>query len=202
MLTLRAWNLHLLGVTLSARVWDIFSLKAYISCFGVRIFHCNERSIDTTENITFWVWMLMFLCESYSFSEKLHQDVDTFINFVQQTPKKNLGVHKILVHKIWFYPPPPEKGPKWGKTVQISRKSSKVTLFRGGGGNAIYGQNDFMDIWAFPTKKCANLTTWAHLLCLETFVSKATRGAAICSSFVAHAPFPPSAEVPWRRFQH
>ena len=56
---------------------------------------------------------------------------------------KSLGVHKILVRQIWFYPPP-EKGPK------MRRKSSKLTLFPGGGGgNAIYGQNDFMDIWAF-----------------------------------------------------
>ena len=35
-------------------------------------------------------------------------------------------------------PSDPEKGPKWGKTVQISRKSSKLT-FRGG------GERNFMD---------------------------------------------------------
>ena len=40
---------------------------------------------------------------------------------------------KILVRKFGFTPPPPKKGPKWGKTVQISIKSSKLTLFRGGG---------------------------------------------------------------------
>ena len=52
-------------------------------------------------------------------------------NFMDTT----LFLKKILVCKIWFYPspPPPRKGPKWGKTVQISRKSSKLTLSRGGG---------------------------------------------------------------------
>ena len=45
--------------------------------------------------------------------------------------QKSLGVHKILVRKIWFPPPPPpEKGPKWGKTD-----------FRGGGG----ANRNFMD---------------------------------------------------------
>ena len=51
---------------------------------------------------------------------------------------ESLGVHEILVRKIWF-PPLPKKGPKWGKTVQISRKSSKLTLFLGG------GKRNFMD---------------------------------------------------------
>ena len=62
--------------------------------------------------------------------------------------QKSMGVHKILVRKIWFYPPPPaEKGRKWGKTVQISGKSSKLTLFRGGG-----GERNFMGqtiLWTF-----------------------------------------------------
>ena len=47
---------------------------------------------------------------------------------------------KFLSAKFGFTPPPPppEKGPEeWGKTVQINRKSSKLTHFRGGGGNAI-----------------------------------------------------------------
>ena len=36
------------------------------------------------------------------------------------------------------------------KTVQISIISSNLTLFSGGGGGTqFYGQNDFMDIWAF-----------------------------------------------------
>ena len=62
--------------------------------------------------------------------------------------QKNLGVQKILVRKVWFYPPPPRKGPKWGKTVQISRKSSKLTLSGGGGGGTqSHWQNDFMNIW-------------------------------------------------------
>ena len=57
--------------------------------------------------------------------------------------RKSLGVHKILVRKIWFPPPPPRKGPKWEKTVQISMKSSKLTLFWGGGGNAILWTKQF-----------------------------------------------------------
>ena len=70
--------------------------------------------------------------------------------FILGNSQKSLGAHKIRVGKIWFYTPPPEKGPKWGKPVQISRKSSKLTLFGGGGaGTQFYGQNDFMDIWAF-----------------------------------------------------
>ena len=44
---------------------------------------------------------------------------------------------------------PPQKGPKEGTTVQISIKSSKVTLFPGGNATRFYGQNDSMDIWAF-----------------------------------------------------
>ena len=54
--------------------------------------------------------------------------------------QKSLGVPKTLVRKFWLYPPPPPppgKGSKWGKTVQISRKSSKLALLRRGGGNAI-----------------------------------------------------------------
>ena len=56
---------------------------------------------------------------------------------------------KFLSAKFGFKPPP-EKGPEWGRTVQISIKSSKSTLLGGGGGEMqFYGQNDFMDIWAF-----------------------------------------------------
>ena len=50
--------------------------------------------------------------------------------------QRSLGVHQIiLVRKILF--PPPEKGPKSGKTLQIGRKSSRLTLFRGGGGRNV-----------------------------------------------------------------
>ena len=44
-------------------------------------------------------------------------------------------------------PPPPREGP-----LQFSRKSSKLTLSRRGGETRFYGQNDFMDIWAFLRK--------------------------------------------------
>ena len=40
---------------------------------------------------------------------------------------------KCLSAKFGFTDPP-EKSQKWGKTVQISRRSSKLTLFPGGGG--------------------------------------------------------------------
>ena len=68
------------------------------------------------------------------------------------------GQHASKLRKVWVSinscpqnlvtPPHPKKGPKWGKTVQISLKSSKLTLFPGGG-TQFYGQNDFMDIWGF-----------------------------------------------------
>ena len=47
--------------------------------------------------------------------------------------KKSLGVHKILVRKIWFYAPF-RKGPNMRKNC---RKSSKLILFPGGRGNTI-----------------------------------------------------------------
>ena len=57
-----------------------------------------------------------------------------------------LGVVRIVSEKSgcpsnccpqnFVLPPPPEKGSKWGHTVEISRKSSKLALFPGGG-NAI-----------------------------------------------------------------
>ena len=40
---------------------------------------------------------------------------------------------KFLSAKFGFTPPAPEQSPKSGNTVQISRKSSKLTLFLGGG---------------------------------------------------------------------
>ena len=69
--------------------------------------------------------------------------------YVAKDQKKSGGSKNSCPQNL-VSPPPPEKGPKWGKTVQISRKSSKLTLFFGGGGETqSYGQNDFMDIWAF-----------------------------------------------------
>ena len=51
---------------------------------------------------------------------------------------------KFLSVKFGFAPPPPpRKRAQNEETVQISRKSSTLTLFRGGAGNAFYGQNDF-----------------------------------------------------------
>ena len=61
--------------------------------------------------------------------------------------QKSLGVHKILVRKIWF-PPPPRKGPKMRKNCRNQYKILKIDTFSVGE-TRFYGQNDFMDIWAF-----------------------------------------------------
>ena len=53
--------------------------------------------------------------------------------------QKSLGVHEILVRKIWFYPPP-----KRAQNEEILYKSVENHQ-----GTRFYGQNDFMDIWAF-----------------------------------------------------
>ena len=62
--------------------------------------------------------------------------------------QKSLGVPKILVRKIWFYSPPPRKGPKMRKNYTNQYKILKIDTFSRGG-NAILWTNDFMDIWAF-----------------------------------------------------
>ena len=90
--------------------------------------------------------------------------------------QKSLGVHNVFSAKFGF-PPPPEKDPKWGKTVQISIKSSKVTLFPGGG-TQFYGQNNFMDIWAFRTFGRYRHWFWASTL-LTTSSSKNRRSLSI-----------------------
>ena len=54
---------------------------------------------------------------------------------------------KFLCAKIWYPPPQMRK--------KTCRKSSKLTLFPGGGGERnCNGQNDFLDIWAFLLKWC------------------------------------------------
>ena len=56
---------------------------------------------------------------------------------------------KFLSAKFGFTPPP-EKGPKWGINCTNQYKILKIDAFSGGGaGKPFYGQNDFMDIWAF-----------------------------------------------------
>ena len=56
---------------------------------------------------------------------------------------------KFLSAKFGFTPPP-RKGPKLRKNCTNQYKILKLTLFPGGGGGArFYGQNDFMDVWAF-----------------------------------------------------
>ena len=63
------------------------------------------------------------------------------LNFCSNGTQNSPDVHKSFVCKFGFTPPPlPLKGPKMRKkTAQISRKSSKLTIFRGG------GQRNFMN---------------------------------------------------------
>ena len=57
---------------------------------------------------------------------------------------------KFLSATFGLPPPPPKRAQNEEKTVQMSRKSSKLTLSPGRGGETqFYGQNDFVDIWAF-----------------------------------------------------
>ena len=54
--------------------------------------------------------------------------------------QKSLGVHKILVCKIWLYSPTPEKGPN-EETLSKLVENFKIVTFPGGGG----GKRNFMD---------------------------------------------------------
>ena len=70
--------------------------------------------------------------------------------------QKSLGAHKILFRKIWFYPPPPtEKRPKWGKTVQISIIFKIETFSGGGAGNAILWKKRFYGHLGVSEKGCS-----------------------------------------------
>ena len=51
--------------------------------------------------------------------------------------QKSLGVHKILVRKIWFYHPHPP--PKMAQNDENCTNLKKLTLFSGG------GERNFMD---------------------------------------------------------
>ena len=53
--------------------------------------------------------------------------------------QKSLGVHKILVRKIWFYPPPPKRAQNEEKLYESVENSPNWHLFRGG------GERNFMD---------------------------------------------------------
>ena len=59
--------------------------------------------------------------------------------------QKSLGVHKILVRKIWSPLKRAQNEEKLYKPVDFL----KIDTFPGGGWTRFYGQNDFMDIWAF-----------------------------------------------------
>ena len=56
---------------------------------------------------------------------------------------------KFLSAKFGFTPPP--KGPKMRKNCTNQKKILEIDTFSGGGETQLYGQNDFMDIWAFLT---------------------------------------------------
>ena len=98
------------------------------------------------ENISFM--QLQF----FSFSElNLHNNFDADSNCFQailENLTESLGVHKILVRKIWFYPPP--KRAKMRKNCTNQWKILKIDTFSAGG-TLFYGQHDLMDIWAFLT---------------------------------------------------
>ena len=85
--------------------------------------------------------------------------------------QKSLGVHTILVRKIWFYPtpPPPKRAQNEEKLYKLLEKSSKLTLFRGGGGNAIlwtkrfYGHLGVSDLRLFNFHSLFFATKiWSH----------------------------------------
>ena len=59
--------------------------------------------------------------------------------------------------QIWFYPPPRKRPKISEKLVQITRKSSKLTLFRGG------GEREFKDTKRFY----GHLGVSAFLICAE-----------------------------------
>ena len=57
---------------------------------------------------------------------------------------------KFLSAKFGFTPPPSPKRTQNEEKMYKSVKNLKIDTFSGGGGGTrIYGQNDFMDIWAF-----------------------------------------------------
>ena len=79
-----------------------------------------------------------------------HPHPASFYHFLRSPSiTESLGVRKILVRKIWFNPPPPRKVPKTRKNCTNQQRILKIDTFPGGGKKRLYGQNDFMDIWAF-----------------------------------------------------
>ena len=67
--------------------------------------------------------------------------------------QKSLGVHKILVRKIWFYPPPPRKRAQKEEKLYKSVENPQSWHFFGGGGDAIlwtkrfYGHLGVSEAW-------------------------------------------------------
>ena len=86
--------------------------------------------------------------------------------------QKSLGVHKILVRKIWFYPPPPKRAQNEEKLYKLVENPQNWHFFRGGGG----GERNFMDktvswtsgrFWSNPTTEApfplSSFGLWAEL---------------------------------------
>ena len=71
-----------------------------------------------------------------------------------RTPQiqKSLGVHKILVRKIWLTPP------------NVKSQDRHFLWGGGGGGKRFYGQTDFVDIWAFLKNCAVHLKAWTLVL--------------------------------------
>ena len=84
---------------------------------------------------------------------------------------RKVGVStKFLSAKFSFTPPPPRKGPKMTKNCTNQEKILKIDTFSGGGGRETqcYGQNGFMDIWAFlkiGIRRCPSTVSYAVPSC-------------------------------------
>ena len=107
------------------------------------VIHCWKCSESVHFVLIYYIFSSESLCvvNSLQSSKTLRSNQTPYwkqYGRVLWVSEKSLGVHKILVRKIGFTPPP-QKGPKWGKTVWISRKSWNLTLFLGG------GERNFMD---------------------------------------------------------
>ena len=65
--------------------------------------------------------------------------------------QKSLGVHKNSLSAKFGSPPPPGKRPRMRRNCTNQYEILKIDTFSGGGGGEtrLYGQDDFMDIWAF-----------------------------------------------------
>ena len=85
-----------------------------------------------------------------------------------------LGVHKFLSTK--FGSPPPKRAQNEEKTVKISRESSILTLFPGGG-TQFYGQND---LWI--SGRCWHICQIFEGILIHAGASKCRTSICTCAS--------------------